>query len=145
MCEGSFGLRGVSALHRPSCRPAFESLVPSTLLVLLAVTAIPVRAIGPTVVAGEPVQFTDRSIYAPESWSWDFDYDGATHTEDSAEQHPVWTFRFAGSYQVRLEVCNGHGCDAREQTVQVELPPSMFTDDFEGGDLSFWSAASSSP
>lgn len=91
------------------------------------------------------MQFLDRSIFAPESWSWDFDYNGATPTENSTEQNPVWTFPFAGTHQVRLEVCNPLGCDARVQAVEVELPPPVFIDDFESGDLSSWSAASSSP
>lgn len=128
----------------PWSGPSSGSVVLPTLTVLLAL-AIPVRGSGPPVVAGEPVQFTDRSIFAPESWSWDFNYDGVTHVEDSAEQNPVWTFLFAGSYQVRLEVCNVQGCDARVQPVQVELPPPLFIDGFESGDLSLWSGASTSP
>lgn len=116
------------------------------LLTLLAlVVATPGRALGPPVVVGDPVQFLDRSIFGPESWSWDFDYDGSTHVEDSTEQNPVWVFPFPGTYQVRLEVCSVLGCTDRIQAVQVELPPPFFIDDFESGDLSAWSAATSSP
>jgi hypothetical protein len=117
--------------------------VVSALLALVA--AIPASALGPSVVAGQPVQFVDRSIFGPESWSWDFDFNGASPIEDSAEQNPVWTFPFAGTYQVRLEVCNALGCSDRIQAVEVELPPPFLTDGFESGDLSSWSPQSSSP
>lgn len=114
-------------------------------MLAVLLTALPVRALGPPVVAGDPVQFLDRSIFGPETWSWDFDYNGATHIEDSAEQNPVWIFPFAGTHQVRLEVCNALGCNARVQAVQVDLPPPFFIDGFESGDLSRWSAVASSP
>lgn len=90
--------------------------------------------------AGQPVHFTDHSIFEPIRWSWDFNYTGV-HTEDSSDQHPVWTFRFSGTYQVRLEVCNAVGCSDRIQAVEVELPPPVFIDDFEAGNFAAWSSA----
>jgi PKD repeat protein len=112
---------------------------------MVLVAAIPASAFGPSVVAGQPVQFVDRSIFGPESWSWDFDYDGAAPTFDSVEQNPVWTFEDTRVYRVYLEVCNAFGCGTRVQELQVLSPPPLFVDGFESGDLSSWSPASSSP
>lgn len=110
-------------------------------LVAMTVGASPVRALGPPVVVGDPVQFVDRSIFGPESWSWDFDYDGVTPTIDSTEQNPVWTFQRPRIYQVYLEVCGALGCDSVVRNVEVVLPPPFLIDDFESGDLSRWTAS----
>lgn len=104
-----------------------------------------VAALGPAVGVDQPVQFLDRSIFAPESWAWDFDYNGGTPTIDSTEQNPVWSFHFVGTHQVRLEVCNVVGCGVRIQELLVLTPPPLFLDGFESGDLSSWSAGPSLP
>jgi len=111
----------------------------SLLLGLLA--GPPVWAVGPTVNAGMPVQFLDLSTLIPLEWSWDFEYNGVPAV-DSTERNPLWTFRFPGTYQVRLEVCNFAGCSVSVQAVQVELPPPLFADDFESGGVTAWSGAS---
>ena len=69
-----------------------------------------------TVIAGQPVQFTDTSLYGPTVWSWSF-IDGTADT--SALQNPSHTFAQAGTYKVRLQVMNAQGTDFIEKTVIV--------------------------
>jgi len=127
----------------PSHWPSHRALVCGLLVLLLGmmVGAAPVRALGPPVVVGDPVQFLDRSIFGPESWAWDFDYDGVKPTIDSVEQNPVWIFQQARIHRVYLEVCSPLGCDSVVRDVEVLLPPPLFLDDFETGDVSRWSAS----
>src|SRR5262249_21229770 len=65
-------------------------------------------------VAGQPIQFTDRSTGGPTTWSWNF-ADGATSTS----QNPVHAFLQAGTYQVSLTVTNRNGRSSRILAVIV--------------------------
>ena len=115
------------------------------LVVAVTVLSSSAAALGPAVDVDQPVQFIDRSIFAPETWAWDFDYNGGTPTIDSTEQNPVWRFRLAGTHQVRLEVCNVVGCGVRIQEIHVLALPPLFIDDFESGTFSAWSDGFSTP
>lgn len=80
----------------------------------------------PTVRAGEPVQFVDRSTGGPVArwrWSWG---DG---TRDSSGNPVTHVFQRDGSYTVRLEVENSGGRDVAERTIRVlpPLPRAAFT------------------
>jgi len=50
------------------------------------------------------VDFHDQSVGYISAWSWDFDNNGST---DSDEQNPTWTYRQAGFYSVKLTVWDG--------------------------------------
>lgn len=77
---------------------------------------------GPSAYVGQTVQFMDSSTGTPISWSWDFSYDGVQPVVDSTQQNPVWTFGTAGTYAIRLEVCNTGGCgSAVKQILVAEL------------------------
>jgi PKD repeat protein len=54
------------------------------------------------------VQFTDISLNGPTSWLWDFG-DGSPR---SALSNPAHEYQNAGTYTVKLKVCNASGCDS---------------------------------
>jgi len=60
--------------------------------------------------------FTDESIFVPESWVWDFG-DGGTSTE----QNPNYTFPGEGDYDVCLTVTNEFGSTTVCQTISIAL------------------------
>jgi PKD repeat protein len=60
------------------------------------------------------VTFQDVSINSPTSWQWDFG-DGGT----SPLQNPTHTYTAAGTYSVKLVVCNATACDSLTQSVVV--------------------------
>ncbi len=57
-----------------------------------------------------PVRFTDLSVGAPTSWSWEFG-DGTTATA----QNPVHVYSKLGRYQVRLTVSNPAGREPADE------------------------------
>ncbi len=61
----------------------------------------------PTRTCDGVVQFIDKSVNLPISWSWNFG-DGTT----SMSQNPLKTYATNGVYDVTLEVCNSNSCDA---------------------------------
>jgi PKD repeat protein len=70
---------------------------------------------------GSTVSFTDSSLNLPNSWNWSFG-DGTTSTQ----ANPSHTYSTAGTYTVKLKVCNTFGCDsiAKSITVNPGNPPS---------------------
>ena len=60
--------------------------------------------------------FTDESIFVPESWAWDFG-DGGTSTD----QNPSYTYAEDGDYDVCLTVENEFGSNTICQTITVVL------------------------
>jgi PKD repeat protein len=60
------------------------------------------------------VAFRDDSRNAPANWRWSFG-DGSTSTQ----QHPTHTYTAAGTYSVKLRVCNAGGCDSLTRTSYV--------------------------
>ncbi len=60
-----------------------------------------------SVTCGAAIQLRDHSRNAPLTWRWDFG-DGTTSTQ----QHPTHAYAVAGTYPVRLRVCNASGCDS---------------------------------
>jgi PKD repeat protein len=73
------------------------------------------------------VQFTDTSTGSPNSWAWDFDWNG---TVDSTLQNPIHTFDYPGSpgnYVVNLTVSDASGTlrNAPAQVITVwPMPPT---------------------
>lgn len=118
-----------------------------TAITIATVAALPGAAPGdgPPVVAGEVVEFHDRSSGLPTTWAWDFDYDFLVPTPDSTLPDPTWVYPDPGTYAVRLEVCNALGCDVRIRFLDVlpagDPPAEIFSDGFETGDLSRWSVS----
>lgn len=105
---------------------------------------------GPSVVAGQVVQFRDRSLHKPDRWEWDFEFNFLTPTIDSTEANPTWVYQEPSIYAVRLRVCNEFGCDVRIKFIEVVAgePPDdelIFRDGFESGDTSRWEGAAWSP
>jgi PKD repeat protein len=82
------------------------------------------------------VQFTDASIDAPTSWSWNFG-DGGTSTA----QNPSHTYNAAGSYTVTLTVSNAYGSDGETKTNYITVtqpgvaPTANFTGTPTSGDM----------
>ena len=60
------------------------------------------------------IEFTDKSIGKPTSWSWNFG-DGA----NSTEQNPMHTYSAAGNYTVNLTASNENGTDSKLATIYV--------------------------
>jgi len=60
------------------------------------------------------IEFTDKSIGKPTSWSWNFG-DGA----NSTEQNPMHTYSAAGNYTVNLTASNENGTDSKLATINV--------------------------
>ena len=60
------------------------------------------------------VNFTDESIYHPQTWKWDFNNDG---TIDSTEQNPSFLYTEAGSYSVKLTVENNIAGTSSSDTI----------------------------
>jgi YVTN family beta-propeller protein len=62
------------------------------------------------------VQFTDKSIGSPTSWSWDFNNDGI---DDSKEKNSTYTYANPGTYVSKLTVSNANGFDSKTATITV--------------------------
>jgi len=65
------------------------------------------------------VQFLDRSTATGttiNSWAWDFDNNG---TIDSYDQNPMHVYTTAGTFSVKLFVCDGSLCDVRTKTSYI--------------------------
>lgn len=77
-----------------------------------------------TIVQGGKVTFTDKSIYNPTSWTWNFT--GGTPSTFNGKTPPEITYNTPGSYPVTLTVSNAFGSD--DSTIQnmvvVNEPPS---------------------
>ncbi len=73
---------------------------------------------------GNTVNFIDKSIGFPDTWSWAFE--GGT-PGSSTEQNPSIVYNTAGTYKVALTVTNDYGADTKEIvgyiTVNEKLPP----------------------
>ncbi|MDO5980232.1 PKD domain-containing protein [Flavivirga spongiicola] len=92
---------------------------------------------------GDTLNFIDKSIGFPSSWSWTFE-GGTPNT--STEQNPSIVYNTAGVYKVTLTVTNDYGTDTKEEvgyiTVNEKLPPvADFTSDvqtvFDGNFINF--------
>ena len=68
------------------------------------------------------VQFTDKSINSPTSWSWTFG-DGST----SNEQNPPHTYLKAGLYSVKLKVSNPSGANGLSKSGYIVVSGSTPT------------------
>ncbi|MFH1422945.1 MAG: PKD domain-containing protein [Planctomycetota bacterium] len=81
-------------------------------------SAEPVRGESPLT-----VQFTDTSIFeegAITSWSWDFENDGKT---DSTLQNPSFTYRYSGTYSVKLTVITAAGTESKLKSNYISVQP----------------------
>lgn len=72
----------------------------------------------PQVLLDGEVQFTDRSLNRPSSWSWKFE--GGTPAT-STERNPVVTYHKAGTYSVELTVTNSNGSNVLRTAGFVEV------------------------
>ncbi|HNC72823.1 MAG TPA: M43 family zinc metalloprotease [Chitinophagales bacterium] len=79
------------------------------------------------------IDFTDKSLFAPTSWSWTFE--GGTPAT-SNQQHPAGiTFNTAGIHNVKLVVSNSRGVDSSVFQVNVSIVGNAampLLEDFEG-------------
>ena len=88
---------------------------------------------------GESVQFSDTSTGDIDTWSWDFDNDGAV---DSTEQNPTYTYTAAGVYIAKLFVSGPGG--SSEVTHQIVVYDGNVYVDDSGDDSNYgtsWSDA----
>ncbi|MEI6487503.1 MAG: PKD domain-containing protein [Bacteroidota bacterium] len=60
------------------------------------------------------VAFQNSTVNATTSWSWNFG-----DASSSTLQNPVHTYTSAGTFQVRLVVCNGFVCDSITKSVTI--------------------------
>jgi PKD repeat protein len=76
-------------------------------------------------VATPVVNFTDKTLGAPNSWAWDFDDNGAT----SALQNPTHNFTTLGNHNVCLITANAVGSDTTCKNVFITsyLPVASFS------------------
>jgi PKD repeat protein len=88
----------------------------------------------PQVCAGNSLQFFDRSLYGPASWSWTFT---GGSPASSTQRDPVVNYAQPGIYDVRLEVSNAFGANAVLRSgyviVNASGPNPFFVEDFEDG------------
>lgn len=75
---------------------------------------------NPTSTCTGYVQFTDASLNAPQSWSWDFGDD-----QTSTEPSPLHLYAEGGTYTVALTVTNANGSDTETgvDLINVVSPP----------------------
>lgn len=73
------------------------------------------------VIEGEQVNFSDKSLNNPVSWSWVFE--GGTPAT-STEKNPVVTYKNANSYKVSLTVQNDGGTNTKiiDNYIEVDVP-----------------------
>jgi PKD repeat protein len=77
------------------------------------------------------VQFTDKSLFTPQYWQWDFDDDGSV---DGSVRNPLYVFSTAGLYSVRLTVSNNFGAgsgasyDMLTRTNLILVYPNVIAD-----------------
>ena len=100
-------------------------------ITVTAAPIAPVAAFTVNVTSGTApltVHFTDQSIGAPISWTWEFG-DG----ESSAEQNPSHTYSAPGNYTVTLTVSNVDGFSSRTEDDYISVnagdqaPPASVT------------------
>ena len=96
--------------------PQYSQTEDYRVLVTTAAPPPPVAAFGApdSVTCSGTVHFTNRSRNAPTSWRWDFG-DGTA----SNAAAPAHAYAVAGTYAVRLRVCNPTGCDSLARTAFV--------------------------
>lgn len=85
----------------------------------------------PYITPGTMIQFVDKSVGVPSSWSWEFD-GGSPHI--SSQQNPNVIFNTAGVYNVSLGVENDFGSDVETKTGYITvtttpLPWVLFSSD----------------
>ena len=79
------------------------------------------------------VNFSSAGTYDPNgdsplTYSWDFEYDGNTFTEDSTEENPSHTYTVEGTYTARLMVDDGNGgVGIKEITIHAGNNRATFT------------------
>jgi len=107
--------------------------------------AVGFTATDPSVNVNETVSFRDTSYHYPIEWKWDFG-DGGT----SSLQHPTYSYREAGFYDVTLYAKSACGSDKLKKTkyITVNSPVTAdFTSEFatsSGNDVQFYDASTGS-
>jgi len=92
---------------------------------------------------GEPVHFTDSSLYMPRSWEWQFTPSTVTFEEgtDAFSQNPIVSFNESGTYSVTLTATNLNGSttDTRFDYIVAGGFVPYFHENFEAGfDNQYW-------
>jgi len=71
-----------------------------------------------TVMLGQPIRFTDESLFTPTSWLWDFGDTGG-----SIQQSPDYSYSGTGTYNVSLTATNAQGSDSLTKTNYITVIP----------------------
>jgi hypothetical protein len=72
---------------------------------------------------GECINFTDVSTNSPTGWTWTFP---GSSTTTSSNQNPFnICYPTAGSYVVKLVVCNTNGCDSTTINITIGTTPTV--------------------
>ncbi|MDD3878062.1 MAG: PKD domain-containing protein [Bacteroidales bacterium] len=87
-----------------------------------------------TLNAGDSIQFTDLSTYAPTTWLWNFE--GGTPSSSSL-QNPYVKYNIPGTYFVTLVASNAYGNGFENKTDYILVEPSSVSDLFQEGNLLF--------
>jgi PKD repeat protein len=84
---------------------------------------------------GNPVIFTDFTVYNPVAWQWSFSPDYVTFHDgtDEFSQNPVVTFDYPFTYSVTLTATNNNGSASltKDALIKAGGEPIPFTEDFE--------------
>ncbi len=92
---------------------------------------------------GDPVRFTDSSLYIPRSWEWQFTPPTVTFEEgtDAFSQNPVVSFDETGNYSVTLTATNLNGSSTQTKFDYIDAGGFVpyFHENFENGfDTRYW-------
>lgn len=119
--------------------PRRGSLAQSTVCSQSVPPAVLYKASSRKLCAGEKVQFTDLSLYQPNTWSWTFP--GGTPATSSLP-NPLVEYAQPGIYAVTLTVSNAYGSTTRSDidylVVNASGQAGFFIEDFEGGVPATW-------
>ncbi len=92
-----------------------------------------------TICPGGEIEFSDNSLYLPESWSWSFP-GGVPAT--SNEKNPRIYYPTPGVYDVTLEATNEFGSNTQTFNAYINVDGSLnqlvFEENFESGNTNGW-------
>jgi len=84
---------------------------------------------------GQPVTFTDKSLYSPYLWEWQFDPSDVTFVNgtDAYSQNPEVVFETAGNFSVTLNATNLNGTSSLTKFDMISAGGYVpwFSEDFE--------------
>ena len=117
---GRFMVRGAGNI--------FYDVNNAKITIVAAPTAAPVSSFS--VASANPctasnIQLTDKSLNAPNSWTWTATSSSGVSFSNANIQNPIVTFANSGTYTVSLIAKNSIGSDSSFQTITVNTTPTI--------------------